>query len=173
MPKTSVAKGSARPEPKRTGCTYGSIAGRRSMDGHTPTQQKLQAATDDFAIDLRCFRGSLLCCMATRASAAKAPSRSRPHTIIRSLISRPRGQIRIGTETFAVTGLSWMDHEFGSADLGRDVVGWDWFSLHLSDSTELMWYSLRRADGRPIPPQAAPWSSPMDILTAQCTGPHH
>ena len=50
-----------------------------------------------------------------------------------------------------VTGLSWMDHEFGSADLGRDVVGWDWFSLHLSDSTELMWYSLRRADGSADP----------------------
>jgi len=57
------------------------------------------------------------------------------------------GQIRVGTETFAVTGLSWMDHEFGSADLGLNVVGWDWFSLQLSDSTELMWYSLRRADG--------------------------
>ena len=53
----------------------------------------------------------------------------------------------MGTETFTVTGLSWMDHEFGSADLGRDVVGWDWFSLQLTDSTELMWYSLRQADG--------------------------
>ena len=61
------------------------------------------------------------------------------------------GQIRVGTETFAVTGLSWMDHEFGSADLGQNVVGWDWFSLQLSDSTELMWYSLRRADGSSDP----------------------
>ena len=61
------------------------------------------------------------------------------------------GQIRVGTETFAVTGLSWMDHEFGSADLGLNVVGWDWFSLQLSDSTELMWYSLRRADGSSDP----------------------
>ena len=58
-----------------------------------------------------------------------------------------KGQLTIGKQSFEVTGTTWMDHEFGSADLGRDVVGWDWFSLQLSDATELMWYSLRRADG--------------------------
>ena len=57
------------------------------------------------------------------------------------------GHIRLGADTFAVTGLGWMDHEFGSADLADNIVGWDWFSLQLNDSTELMWYSLRHADG--------------------------
>jgi predicted secreted hydrolase len=40
-----------------------------------------------------------------------------------------------------------MDHEFGSADLSPDLVGWDWFSLQMADHTELMLYRLRRADG--------------------------
>jgi predicted secreted hydrolase len=40
-----------------------------------------------------------------------------------------------------------MDHEFGSADLDKDLVGWDWFSLQLDDQRELMLYRLRRADG--------------------------
>jgi predicted secreted hydrolase len=47
----------------------------------------------------------------------------------------------------AVTGRSWFDHEFSSNMLAKDQVGWDWFSLHLSDERDLMIYILRRADG--------------------------
>ncbi len=61
------------------------------------------------------------------------------------------GRITIGQETFEITGTSWMDHEFGSADLGKDLVGWDWFSLQLDDQTEVMLYRLRRADGSAAP----------------------
>jgi predicted secreted hydrolase len=61
------------------------------------------------------------------------------------------GSVTIGTESFDVTGMSWMDHEFGSADLGDDLVGWDWFSLQLDDGTELMLYRLRRTDGSAAP----------------------
>jgi predicted secreted hydrolase len=61
------------------------------------------------------------------------------------------GHITIGDESFEVTGTSWMDHEFGSADLSPDLVGWDWFGLQLADHTELMLYRLRRADGSADP----------------------
>lgn len=61
------------------------------------------------------------------------------------------GRLRIGQESFDVTGTSWMDHEFGSAELGTDLVGWDWFSLQLADKTELMLYRLRRRDGSSDP----------------------
>ena len=61
------------------------------------------------------------------------------------------GTLTIGGETFDVTGKSWMDHEFGSADLGKDLVGWDWFSLQLDDQRELMLYQLRRRDGSADP----------------------
>jgi predicted secreted hydrolase len=57
------------------------------------------------------------------------------------------GRLTIDHEQFAVTGASWMDHEFGSADLGPDLVGWDWFSVQLADNSELMLYRLRRSDG--------------------------
>lgn len=57
------------------------------------------------------------------------------------------GRLTIDGETFEVTGTSWMDHEFGSADLSPDLVGWDWFSLQFRDGSELMIYQLRRADG--------------------------
>lgn len=61
------------------------------------------------------------------------------------------GTITIRHETFDVTGTSWMDHEFGSADLGEDLVGWDWFGLQLTNQTELMLYRLRRTDGSADP----------------------
>ncbi|ULA64242.1 MAG: AttH component of AttEFGH ABC transport system [Nitrospira sp.] len=61
------------------------------------------------------------------------------------------GTLTLGTETFRVTGTSWMDHEFGSADLSPELVGWDWFSIHLSDNRELMVYRLRLADGTSDP----------------------
>ncbi|THJ20409.1 MAG: carotenoid 1,2-hydratase [Nitrospira sp. CG24D] len=57
------------------------------------------------------------------------------------------GTLTIGTETYRVTGTSWMDHEFGSADLGTDLAGWDWFSIQLADKRELMIYRLRHTDG--------------------------
>lgn len=57
------------------------------------------------------------------------------------------GSLMINGEEFEVSGLSWMDHEFGSSELGADQVGWDWFSLQLEDDTELMLYRMRRKDG--------------------------
>jgi predicted secreted hydrolase len=56
-----------------------------------------------------------------------------------------------------VTGLSWMDHEFGSTQLNPDQVGWDWFSLQFDDGTELMLYIIRRADGRLDTYSAGTW----------------
>lgn len=58
-----------------------------------------------------------------------------------------KGRLMLDGETFQVTGTSWMDHEFGSADLSTDLVGWDWFSLQLQDGSDVMIYQLRRADG--------------------------
>ncbi len=45
------------------------------------------------------------------------------------------------------TGLAWMDHEFGSANLRENQQGWDWFSVQLDNDTELMLYQIRRRDG--------------------------
>ena len=61
------------------------------------------------------------------------------------------GTLSVGGERFDVTGNSWMDHEFGSAELGKDLVGWDWFCLQLDDQRELMLYRLRRTDGSADP----------------------
>ena len=56
------------------------------------------------------------------------------------------GKVTINGKTVDVSGISWMDHEFGTSFLGEGFVGWDWFSLQLEDSTTLMLYCLRRSD---------------------------
>ncbi|MFL6193276.1 MAG: lipocalin-like domain-containing protein [Thermoanaerobaculia bacterium] len=61
------------------------------------------------------------------------------------------GSVRIGKESFQVTGDAWMDREWSTSSLGRDQIGWDWFALQLSDGSDLMLYRLRRKDGTADP----------------------
>jgi predicted secreted hydrolase len=64
---------------------------------------------------------------------------------------RTTGTLTYGGTSYAVTGTSWMDHEYGTRELAAGIVGWDWFSLQLTDGRELMLYVLRRRDGSAIP----------------------
>ncbi len=61
------------------------------------------------------------------------------------------GTVTAGGKTYEVEGESWMDHEFSTAPLEPGTVGWDWFSLQLSDKTEIMLYLLRQEDGEVNP----------------------
>jgi len=60
-----------------------------------------------------------------------------------------RGTLRLPGFDGAVTGTTWMDKEFGSNQLGRQQVGWDWFSLQLDDGRDVMLYMLRDSTGAP------------------------
>jgi predicted secreted hydrolase len=66
--------------------------------------------------------------------------------------SMPRLQAsgRIGgpQDSVPVTGLAWLDREWGSGSLGAQQQGWDWFALDFSDGSALMFYALRDRDGR-------------------------
>ena len=57
------------------------------------------------------------------------------------------GTVRLEGKEWEVSGVSWMDKEFGSNQLGEDTEGWDWFSLQLDDGREVMLYRLRGRDG--------------------------
>jgi predicted secreted hydrolase len=57
------------------------------------------------------------------------------------------GQVFLKGETIPVRGTSWMDHEFSSNQLNKNLVGWDWFSIKLDNQTELMLYQLRDKNG--------------------------
>ena len=57
------------------------------------------------------------------------------------------GNLRIDGRDNAVEGTAWMDREWSSNSLGRDHAGWDWFALHLSDGSDLMYYRMRLTNG--------------------------
>jgi predicted secreted hydrolase len=57
------------------------------------------------------------------------------------------GTVQVAERRYTVSGLSWMDHEYSTSALAAGQVGWDWFSLHLADGSELMLFEIRRADG--------------------------
>lgn len=46
----------------------------------------------------------------------------------------------------AVSGSSWMDHEWSTSALDEGQTGWDWFSMQLSNGYDLMYYQIRNAD---------------------------
>lgn len=70
---------------------------------------------------------------------------------------RSQGSLRLGEKQYPVTGLAWLDREWGSSALSREQRGWDWFALQLSDGSELMFYKLRRNDGSQDSRSAGSW----------------
>jgi predicted secreted hydrolase len=73
---------------------------------------------------------------------------------------RTEGTLTLKGKALPVTGQSWMDHEFGSNQLGDVQTGWDWFSLQLADRSELMVYQIRRQDGSIEPASGGTWIRP-------------
>jgi predicted secreted hydrolase len=71
-----------------------------------------------------------------------------------------KGEVRLGSDTYPATGTAWLDREWSTSALSDDQVGWDWFSLQLTDGHELMVYRLRRANGATDPFSAGTWIHP-------------
>jgi predicted secreted hydrolase len=114
-------------------------------------RQHLKASTDGFSFDLMVTPEKPPVIHGEQGISRKGSAfgqASHYYSLTRLATS---GTVTTGGKTFSATGTSWMDHEFGSGDLGYEMVGWDWFSVQLDNRTELMLYHLRRADGRPDP----------------------
>jgi predicted secreted hydrolase len=58
------------------------------------------------------------------------------------------GTIKLGDETFEVTGTSWFDHQWGDFFVLGKPAGWQWFALQLEDGGSLMITESRGLDGK-------------------------
>ncbi|MCG3777668.1 MAG: hypothetical protein JW388_0362 [Nitrospira sp.] len=112
-----------------------------------PGTQTLRAADGDFALQLTVSQEKPLVIHGSNGISYKGSTVGQASHYYSFSRLATTGQLTIGNESFDMTGTSWMDHEFGSADLDKDLVGWDWFSLQLDDQRDLMLYRLRRANG--------------------------
>jgi predicted secreted hydrolase len=75
-------------------------------------------------------------------------------------VSFPRLAVKGTLNGTAVTGSAWMDHEWFTAQLADNQVGWDWFSVQLDNGADVMLFRLRRADGSIDPHSAGTYIDP-------------
>jgi len=110
---------------------------------------RLQAQQQDFSIDLLLNKGKPLQLQGQQGFSRKGPTPGNASYYYSYTRLSTTGSIRIGKNTFEVTGNSWMDREWSSSALEDGQTGWDWFALQFDDGSELMFYRFRRRDARP------------------------
>jgi predicted secreted hydrolase len=60
---------------------------------------------------------------------------------------RASGTLTLDGREHVVEGLAWFDHEWATNQLDAHQTGWDWFSLHLDDGSDLMIFQIRTTSG--------------------------
>jgi predicted secreted hydrolase len=132
------------------------------------TRQRLRARDGEFAVDLSLVSQKPPAIHGENGVSQKGEGRGHASHYYSLTRLKTDGTLIVRGKTMEVTGLSWMDHEFGSTQLDSDQVGWDWFSLQFDDGTELMLYNIRKVDGRADPHSAGTWIG-ADGRTARLT----
>jgi len=112
-----------------------------------PDRYQLIAENPDFALSLEVSAEKPLVLEGNKGLSQKAPDPGNASHYYSYTRMKSTGTVRIGKESFPVSGLSWFDHEFSTSSLAADQVGWDWFSMQFDQGEELMLYQVRRQDG--------------------------
>ena len=109
---------------------------------------QLQAADDDYGLqlDLRADQAPVL--NGDAGLSRKADARGAASYYYSMPRLQASGQLRRQGASLPVSGVAWLDREWGSGSLGAQSQGWDWFALDLTDGSTLMFYALRNQDGR-------------------------
>jgi predicted secreted hydrolase len=110
---------------------------------------QLHAATDEVAVEFQLASNKPLVLQGDGGLSRKSAEPGNASYYYSYTTMPTRGTLRIGNETFSVSGTSWMDREWSTSALADNQQGWDWFALQLSDQRELMFYQLRKKNGQP------------------------
>ncbi len=114
------------------------------LDGQT---HLLSAKDAGFALELRLAPSKPEVIHGQNGVSQKGPSEGNASHYYSLTRLNSVGRLVVDSEEFEVTGVSWMDHEFGTKILELGQIGWDWFSIQLDDGRELMILQIRRSDG--------------------------
>lgn len=104
---------------------------------------RLKASHENISIDLDLNSVKELTLQGNKGLSQKSPEIGNASYYYSYTRLASKGEIVIKDRTYDVTGLSWMDREWSTSALSNKQQGWDWFSLQLSDSTDLMYYQIR------------------------------
>jgi len=119
--------------------------------GDPPGHWRLQATEPAVAIDLELTPAKPVVLQGDRGLSRKSATSGNASYYYSVPRLATRGTLKLDGEVFEVHGSSWLDREWSTSALDADQAGWDWFGLQLADDTELMFYRLRRRDGRVDP----------------------
>ena len=111
------------------------------------TAQRILAANDDFALNVTLEQVKPPALQGDKGLSPKSEqigNASHYYSLTRLVT---RGTITVGTDSFSVSGNSWMDHEFSTSALGDQAQGWDWFGLIFDNDSELMIGQIRQFGG--------------------------
>jgi predicted secreted hydrolase len=117
--------------------------------GDEPFPARIQATQDHAAIDLTVRPEKPPVLQGDRGLSQKGPGAGNASYYYSYTRMATDGTVAIQGDTLQVSGHSWMDREWSTSALGENQVGWDWFSLQLSDGRDLMYYQIRQQDGTP------------------------
>lgn len=130
------------------------------------SQVHLQASMDDVALDLVLESAKPLVRHGDQGLSPKSEQPGNASYYVSYTRMRTMGQIAVGGNSLDVEGDSWFDHEWSTSALGPQAVGWDWFSLQLSDGSELMYFQIRDEDGSVEPVSSGTWVRPDGSYTS-------
>ena len=108
---------------------------------------RLQAREGDWHISLDLQATKPLVAHGHRGLSAKSQQAGNASYYVGYTRMATSGTVATPQGEWPVAGESWFDHEWSTSALGPGAVGWDWFSLQLSDGRELMLFHIRRGDG--------------------------
>jgi predicted secreted hydrolase len=112
-----------------------------------PETHRLSAVTDTFMLDLSCKPAKPAAVHGLEGYSRKGKNPESASCYYSFTRLETSGIITVRGVEETVHGTAWMDHEFSSAPLEKDLTGWDWFGLQLDDRTEVMIYLLRLDSG--------------------------
>ncbi len=118
------------------------VQGSYKNKNYTEPDFHIKAATEKYSVDLNLSSIKPVVLQGDNGISCKGPgSDNFSHYYSLTRIST-NGRVEINGEQFDVSGFSWMDREWSNASLGRNELGWNWFSIQLNNNSEIMFYQF-------------------------------
>lgn len=114
-----------------------------SQTGDTMPPMRVRAAEEGVAIDLTMDLVKPIVLQGDAGYSVKGTGYGNASYYYSMTRMETAGTITIEGTQHTVEGLSWMDREWSTSLLGEDQVGWDWFSFHLDDGRDVMYFNVR------------------------------
>jgi predicted secreted hydrolase len=112
-----------------------------------PESVRITAQTEEMALDVTLRQTIPPVLHGDGGLSQKGPERGNASYYYSIVQQTTEGTVTLQGEQFAVSGLSWKDHEYSTNALSPGAIGWDWFSLQFDNGTALMLFQIRNEDG--------------------------